>query len=140
MSSGCRQEKAERYSLDSIFNKVELILTDSINKINICEYIPSDWDSILIIKPYTAVSQQETLNELVNFSKIKSEIEDIEFADAICYLLFVKNEKIVGYGSIRRSPIDFAFFPPESQNVAIIKRSDCDKLFLKKGTAKLSIM
>ena len=139
MSHGCGHEKVERYPLDSIFNKIEPIPTDSLTKINICKYIPSDWDSILVVIPYAVLSRQDDLKELTNFSTIKSEIKDIEYSDMICYLLFVKSNKVIGYGEVKRSPIDFASFPPEGKSIGVIRRSDCDKFFLKKGTRKLLI-
>jgi len=138
---GCRQEKVERYPLDSLFNTAKLISTDSVTKVDICKHVPSDWDSILIVKPYTVISTQEDLRELTNFSNIESDINDIEYSDMICYLLFVKSKKVIGYGEVTRTPFDFAAsFPPVGKKLGVIKRSDCEKLYIKRGRRKLFIM
>ncbi len=79
----CSNESIDHYSLDSVFSTVLTDPVDSMVALNICHYVKSGWSSILIIKPYTDVSEQFVLKELKNFSKVKSKIKDIELGDQV---------------------------------------------------------
>jgi hypothetical protein len=137
----CGKEKIEHYQLDSIFRAIKLNKADSANveEFNICEYIPSAWDSIVIVNPYTVMSRMDALN-LSNFSSIESEIENVILQDNKCSLLFVKRNKVIGYGTVQLRPIDFSGFPaPQILDMPTIKRSDCRKLYLKRGQYETDI-
>ena len=127
----CDKGRIEQYPLDSIFNKVKMSSMDSLKPLNICDYVNTDWDSILILKPYTNPSKESVLKKLNNFSSIKSQIEGIQYGDHSCYLLFVKNMSAVGFSVVNRGSIDFTTFPSVDDNgVAILNRQDCNRLFL----------
>ncbi len=128
----CSKESINHYSFDSVFNATRIDQIDSMIQFNICDYIKSDWDSILIVKPYTDVSKQILLKKLKNFSEVKSKIKDIEFGDQVCYLILVKEKIIIGYGEVSRNHIDFATFPDtDNSTMGILKRESCDRLFFK---------
>jgi hypothetical protein len=81
----------------------------------------------LVVKPYTVLEKDNTLKSLENYSTIKSKIEGIEHEDRICYLVFIKGQKAIGYGSVSRGQIDFATFP----GAGVLLRENCDKVFTK---------
>jgi hypothetical protein len=133
--SKCCNETIVEYSLDSFLGNIKIDSTDTI-QVNVCDIIEARWDSLLVIKPYTPVSEQAVLRDLENYSRIKSEIKDIRSTDFYSYLVFVRNNKAIGFSRIRRGPVDFAYLPVtdnRSPCVAVLNKTNCAKVFMKKN-------
>jgi hypothetical protein len=102
----------------------------------VCDIIEARWDSLLVIIPYTPVSEQAVLRNLENYSNIKPKIKDIEYTDFYSYLVFVRNNRVIGFSRIRRGPVDFANLPVtdnSSPSVAILSKTNCAKLYMRRN-------
>ena len=133
--SKCSNEPIVEYSLDSFLDNIKIDSTDTI-QVNVCDIIEARWDSLFVITPYTPVSKQAVLRHLKNYSEIKPKIKDIRYTDFYSYLVFVRNNKAIGFSKIRGGPVDFANLPVPDNNspcVGVLSKSDCAKLFKKKN-------
>jgi hypothetical protein len=105
-------------------------------QVNVCDIIEARWDSILVITPYTPVSKQKILRDLNNYFSIKSRIKDIRQTDFYSYLVFVRNNRAIGFSRVSRVPVDFANLPVSDNRspcVAVLSKTNCARLYLKKN-------
>jgi len=133
--SRCSNDPIAEYSLDSFLDKIVIDSTDTV-QVNVCDIIEARWDSILVIKPYTPVSKQSVLRELKNYRNIKPGIKDIRQTDFYSYLVFVRNNRAIGFSRVDRGPVDFANLPVtdnRSPSVAVLRKTDCANLYMKKN-------
>lgn len=134
--SSCRNEQITEYILDPFFSEIRIDSTDTVTLINVCKIIEAEWDSILVVHSYTTVSNQFVLRNLENYSSIKPKIQNIRNTDFYNYLVFVKNNKAIGFGKVTPQPVNFGFLPAvdeRSPSVAILSKKNCDKLCMKKN-------
>ena len=133
--SRCSNEPIVEYSLDSFLDNIEIDSADTI-QVNICNIIEARWDSILIITPYSIVPQQAVLRDLKNYFNIKSRIKDIRQTDFYSYLVFVRNDRAIGFSRVPHMRVDFAYLPvtdKRSPGVAVLSKTNCARLFMKKN-------
>lgn len=133
--SKCSNEPIIEYSLDSFLDNIEIDSTDTIQVI-VCDIIEARWDSILVVKPYAPVSKQLVLRDLENYSRIKSRIKDIRQTDFYSYLVFVRDDKAIGFSRVKYGPVDFANLSVtdnRSPSVAVLSRTNCAKLYRKRN-------
>jgi hypothetical protein len=82
------------------------------------------------------VSKQSVLRELKNYRNIKPGIKDIRQTDFYSYLVFVRNNRAIGFSRVDRGPVDFANLPVtdnRSPSVAVLRKTDCANLYMKKN-------
>jgi len=133
--SRCSNDPITEYSLDSFLETLVIDSTDTV-QVNVCDIIEARWDSILVIKPYTLVSKQSVLRDLKNYRDIKSRVKDIRQTDFYSYLVFVRNNRAIGFSRVDRGPVDFANLPVidnRSPSVAVLRKTDCASLYMKKN-------
>lgn len=133
--SKCRNEPLIEYSLDSFLDSIEVDSTDTF-QVNVCDIIDAKWDSILVIIPYAIVSEQKILRDLKNSTIIKSRIKDIRRTDFYSYLVFVRDNKAIGFSRVNRRPVDFANLPVTdnlSPSVAVLSKTNCAKLYMNRN-------
>lgn len=133
--SRCGNEPIVEYSLDSFLVSIRIDSADAI-QVNVCDIIEAEWDSILVIKPYTPVSKQTVLRDLKNYFSIKSRIRDIRQTDFYSYLVFVRNDRAIGFSRVPSVPVDFADLPVSdnrSPGVAVVSKTNCARLYMKKN-------
>ncbi len=131
----CSNEPIVEYSLDSFLDNIEIDSTDTF-QVNVCDIIEARWDSILVIKPYAPVSKQLVLRDLKNYSRIKSRIKDIRQTDFYSYLVFVRDNKAIGFSRVNRGPVDFVYLPVtdnRSPSVAVLSKTNCARLYMKRN-------
>ena len=131
--SKCSNDPIAEYSLDSFLDKIVIDSTDTV-QVNVCDIIEVKWDSILVIRPYTPVSKQSVLRELKNYRNIKPGIKDIRQTDFYSYLVFVRNNRAIGFSRVDHGPVDFANLPVtdiRSPSVAVLSKTDCANLYMK---------
>ena len=131
--SKCSNDPIAEYSLDSFLDKIVIDSTDTV-QVNVCDIIKVKWDSILVIRPYTPVSKQSVLRELKNYRNIKPGIKDIRQTDFYSYLVFVRNNRAIGFSRVDHGPVDFANLPVtdnRSPSVAVLRKTDCANLYMK---------
>lgn len=73
------------------------------NSLNFSNYKDFQWDSVILLSPYTYIQRVEKENDL-NLSGVS---KDIEFSDSINLLVFLKDRKMVKYVEINRVLGDF---------------------------------
>ena len=99
----------------------------------LCDILPgNDWDSILVIGPYSNEESFVNIN-IQNFDAVKDSLLSVSYNDGKCTLAYIKSKNVIGYSIISRAPIDFCMY---NQNIYLIKRSACDLLELKKSAKK----
>jgi len=133
--SKCSNEPIVEYSLDSFLESIRIDSADTI-QVNVCDIIEARWDSILIITPYTPVSKQKILRDLNNYFSIKSRIRDIRQTDFYSYLVFVRDDRAIGFSQVLHEPVDFADLPVSdnrSPGVAVLNKTNCARLYMKKN-------
>ncbi len=131
----CSNEPIVEYSLDSFPDNIETDSTDTF-QVNVCDIIEARWDSILVIMPYALVSEQTILRDLKNYTMIKSRIKDIRSTDFYSYLVFVRDNKAIGFSRVNRGPVDFANLPVtdnRSPGVAVLSKTNCAGLYMKRN-------
>jgi hypothetical protein len=127
---GCKP-KIPVYDLDF---KINQIIKSNLNNkeffLNICDS-KYNWDSIIVIKPYSNISELDLKLRLNNFSSIKRIVKECALKDNISTLLFIKNREIIYYDTIYRRPVDFTSINSISNSEpVIILNSSCNKIFL----------
>jgi len=133
--SKCSNEPIAEYTLDSFLDKIWIDSTDTI-QVNVCNIIEPRWDSILVIRPYAPVSKQSVLRDLKNYRKIKPRIKDIRQTDFYSYLVFIRNNRAIGFSRVDRGPVDFANLPVtdnRSPSVSVLSKTDCANLYMKRS-------
>ncbi len=133
--SKCTNEPIVEYSLNSFLDRIRTDTADAI-QVNVCDIIESNWDSILVIMPYTAVPKQAVLRDLKNYFIIKSQIKDIRQTDFYSYLVFVRNDRAIGFSRVPPVPVDFADLPVSdnrSPDIAVLSKTNCANLYMKKN-------
>lgn len=133
--SRCSNQSIVEYSIDSFLESIRIETADTI-PVNVCDIIEAEWDSILVIKPYTQVPKQAVLKDLKNYFSIKSRIRDIRQTDFYSYLVFVRNDRAIGFSRVPPVPVDFADLPVSdnhSPGVAVVSKTNCARLYMKKN-------
>jgi len=131
----CINEPIVEYSLDSFVDNIKIDSTDTI-QVNVCDIIEARWDSILVIIPYAPVSEQAVLRDLENYTSIKPKIKDIRQTDFFSYLVFVRDNKAIGFSRVNHGPVDFAYLPVtdnRSPSVAVLSKTNCARLYMKRN-------
>ena len=99
---------------------------------NMCHLVKSDWDSILVIKPYINKNSIELL-EIKNYSAISKEVSNQSLNESTCTLVFVNKGRYVGYAVLPRYPVDFTTIDKgKATQILWLTKKDCDKIYLKK--------
>lgn len=73
------------------------------NSLNFSNYKDFQWDSVILLSPYTYIQRVEKENDL----DLSGVSKDIEFSDSINLLVFLKDRKMVKYVEITRGLGDF---------------------------------
>jgi hypothetical protein len=131
----CSNDPIAEYYLHHFQDNLRIDSGDTI-QINMCDIIEAKWDSILVIKPYTPVSKQSVLRDLKNYRNIKSRIKDIRQTDFYSYLVFIRDHKAIGFSRVYHGQLDFANLPVtdnRSPSVAVLSKTDCANLYMKKN-------
>lgn len=86
----------------SIESKIVSELQD-IKELNLSNYNDFDWDSVIILNPYSNIEKIEKEKD-INLSDVSTSIERL---DNINLVVFLKNGKAVKYSEVHRSIADF---------------------------------
>jgi hypothetical protein len=97
----------------------------------LCEGFQSEWDSILVIKPYTRAATVSEI-KLNNFSSVAKQVESQSISDATCTLLFVKNSKYVSYSVFPRRVDLTSIDKGTHSQILWLTKSDCNLLVMRK--------
>lgn len=118
LAIGC-SEKPDRIAL-------ELLKVDSSKDyLDFCQSYSFDWDSILIVTPYSRFESLKDLN-LRNFSTLKEELKIMESIDWKHYLLFIEgNGNLTAFAEIPRGYLDFEF-EDQSSSPKYIYQFNCE--------------
>lgn len=73
------------------------------NELNLSNYTKIDWDSIIILGPYSNMEEIEKENK-IDLSNVSNSIESL---DSINLIILLKGSKAVKYSEISRSIADF---------------------------------
>ncbi|AYO57358.1 hypothetical protein CO230_04035 [Chryseobacterium sp. 6424] len=73
------------------------------NKLNLSNYHEFDWDSIIILGPYSNLAKIEK-EKNIDLSNVNNSIESL---DSINLIIFLKDSKAVKYSEISRNITDF---------------------------------
>lgn len=87
----------------------------------------SDWDSLIIIGPYTKYPKLSKL-DINNLSDLKSIIEETGYHDGLSSLLLVKGKNVTEYHTVTNNPINFSRMIPATSNYGVINRKVCDQI------------
>ena len=126
-------------ALSNCHEKPEKVGIDHLNwgqdEINFCDAYPFEWDSILIILPYTRFSVLKSKLRLRNISPISEELKDMQYIDWKRYLLFIRgNRNVVAYAPMS-SQYNFNFDLYKKPGFKFISHSNCI-MNLKKDTSE----
>lgn len=86
----------------SIESKISEELQNS-NELNLSNYNDFDWDSLIILNPYSNIEKIEKEKD-INLSDVSTSIEKL---DNINLIVFLKKGKAVKYSELHRSIADF---------------------------------
>jgi len=134
---GACNSPARNYTPDYLLPKgyAESLKNNSQVKIsaaNFCTGFHGEWDSILIVKPYTRPSSIQSL-PIENYSTVESFVKAQSLGDDTCTLLFVKKNQYVGYSLFPRT-IDLSTIGESNSTQATwITARDCGEIFIKKA-------
>ncbi len=100
---------------------------------NFCTGFQKEWDSILVVKPYTRPSIIQSLR-IENYSAIESVVKVQSISDGTCTLLFVKGSRYVGHSLFPRT-LDLSTIGKSNPTQLVwITARDCGKIFIKKDS------
>jgi hypothetical protein len=133
--SGCGSTvSVEDYKLEEyISQRLDKKLTSDKPKehFNLCGFRRENWDSILIVKPYTDASTIKSLR-VSNYPTVSNKVNNQSTNDSNCTLLFVDNGKYAGYSVINRKVLDFATLTKNDKLQFVwIYKNECDKIIVK---------
>ncbi|WP_316753143.1 hypothetical protein [Pedobacter gandavensis] len=97
---------------------------NGLQAINFCKIINVDWDSILIIPPYTMESQIDKI-KAENISTIKSEILASSTGDDHLQLIVLKQHKVVAYGELSLVPLNLGRLMNTGAGFVSISKENC---------------
>lgn len=83
-------------------NRINLEIKKT-NSLDLSNYKDFQWDSVILLPPYTNIERVEKENDL----DLSGVSKDIEFSDSINLLVFLKDRKMVKYVEINRVLGDF---------------------------------
>ena len=83
-------------------NRINLEIKKT-NSLDLSNYKDFQWDSVILLSPYTYIQRVEKENDL----DLSGVSKDIEFSDSINLLVFLKDRKMVKYVEINRVLGDF---------------------------------
>lgn len=86
----------------SMESKISVELQNT-NELNLSNYNDFDWDSVIILNPYSNIEKIEKEKD-INLSDVSTSIERL---DNINLVVFLKNGKAVKYSEVHRSIADF---------------------------------
>lgn len=86
----------------SIESKISVELQNT-NELNLSNYNDFDWDSLIILNPYSNIEKIEKEKD-INLSDVSTSIEKL---DNINLIVFLKKGKAVKYSELNRSIADF---------------------------------
>ncbi|WP_339757734.1 hypothetical protein [Algoriphagus aquimarinus] len=100
----CGRFEPDSYDYDADFEEIisDLNFNAGVNerRLDLSQvFIKSDWDSIIVIKPYSQYSNFARLN-LRNTSVVKFILTEMEYSDFHYYLLFIKEKQIMAYSKM----------------------------------------
>jgi hypothetical protein len=125
---GCKtSERIKAYDLIAVLKQAG----DSV-KFNFCEEIKEDWDTIIILPPYTTDSMVEK-QKLSNWENFKDEYGKLSPNDGVVTLLFLNENKITRYSIVPRLNIDMSGFNKNESSLPVIYKSDCNHIKLKRS-------
>jgi|GEM_PF-5639059 len=101
-----------------------------VNDHHLCQAFPKDWDSIAILNPYEPFEQLSKFN-LTNLEDLDDTLS-VRHTDQFCLILFIKDRSITGYSKLKRTPLDFSKATPGDSGKFLIKRADCNAVYLKR--------
>ncbi|WP_321517932.1 hypothetical protein [uncultured Bacteroides sp.] len=83
----------------------------------------SKWDSVYVMAPYQYVNIEKNIPYLSD--KLKKKFKETAMIGSYCTLIFVKDQKVVSYSSIKRDVADFSSLDgkigyPLKQNYQIV--------------------
>lgn len=124
----CNRKKAiKQFSFDSKFtDSVSVESEPSALRLNLCTVIKEEWDSIVVVQPYTEPSKVKSLG-LKNIQAIESNVERMAHIDFHTLLLFVKEDKVIGYSELPRDHFDIRELALHStKGFPVIEKHVCD--------------
>lgn len=115
------KEEIKQFSFDSkLTNSVATL------RLNLCTVIKEEWDSIVVVQPYTEPSKVRSLG-LKNIQAIESNVERMAHIDFHTLLLFVKEGKVIGYCELPRDQFDIRELALHStKGFPVIEKQVCD--------------
>ncbi|QEC54000.1 hypothetical protein EDD80_12212 [Anseongella ginsenosidimutans] len=130
VSSCTHKQGAEYYELnEKIAQRWSEIISDSldISGFDFCDLLPeADWDSVLIIPPFTPMDKISSLN-LSNVNKVTGKLKGVSITDHKVGALFIEENAIVFYSLLDRR-LDFSlissFDKEECTHLRIVERSN----------------
>ncbi|HVV99114.1 MAG TPA: hypothetical protein VHB77_02170 [Planctomycetaceae bacterium] len=106
--------------LDAAFHNPARMVQDNIRNavrtgngttLEFAKLAPFAWDDLCIIGPYTP---QDRIDALLGFAWENATTRDVGMNDACCLLLFVQDERVVGFTEMRRDECDFSTLAGEN--------------------------
>jgi len=99
--------------------------------LELCKTFPGIWDSIAILGPYASRKSFDSLS--LKSNKSIDEIFDNTYRDNITTLVYINSDKIIGYSTVSRVPLDFSTLKSGNSNeIFILDKSDCNAISLKR--------
>lgn len=95
---------------------------------NLCGLIKSDWDSVLIVRPYARPETVKSLN-IGNYSEVSDMVYHQSFNEESCTLLFIHKGEYVGHSVVTRRFIDLSTLVSEkNKQVSWINKRTCNRI------------
>jgi hypothetical protein len=98
----------------------------------LCQGVGSDWDSVLVVLPYTPPATVRALG-LTNYGAISGPVARQKLNEGTCTLLLVKNERFTAYSVFPRT-VDWVGFSRDKapqQQLVWLTKPDCARLVAK---------
>jgi hypothetical protein len=100
--------------------------------LGICSIVKKDWDSILVIKPYTSPDIIKSIN-IFNYSAVGEKVENQYLNETTCTLLFVNGKQYVGYSVLPRNFVDLTTLVKNTKNQYLwINKDECNSINIVK--------
>jgi hypothetical protein len=128
----CKQESTiEKRDFTSIFKQLNLDSTskDTLGiKVDFCQVIGDDWDSIYVIPPYAQPNFVDSI-KADNLNDISSELSGAETTEWAVHLVLIKNRKVVSYGLLSAGELDLTHLVDSDRTFFILTEKHCDKFY-----------
>ncbi|MFA6275142.1 MAG: hypothetical protein WC622_00225 [Pedobacter sp.] len=136
------KHKIKEYDFNTIL-KAKIMLAGKSSqpiKLNLCDEITFNWDSILILPPYSNAKVVRKQG-LVNSKAIEEMLPELTLDEGKCVLLFIENNTVIKYSYVPRVPIDFNNIKKLDEPITKISRKiGCEQFYIKKNNNTFSLL